>query len=537
MIDDEKIIELFFERSEQGIRELDMKYGKICHNLSYNIVNSRRDAEECVNDAYLGAWNAIPPVHPNPLLSYIVKIVRNISLKTYWRKEAAKRSGHYTVALEEIEGCIADQKTVEDEIEARELARIIEAFLDTNVMNDQYCYQTSKKIRQVFDYKRRNGQYIGAFAPYGYVKHPKDKHRLIIDPDAAEIVKLIFSLFLKGTSKRAIALYLNEHGVPSPSAYKLQKGIPVSTRGYDDPMWGARMIHSILTNPTYTGDLAQGRSRVKSYKVHEVESVPREEWVEVAGTHESIIDYETFDKVQALLQRDTRTSPKGREVHLFSGFLKCADCGRAITRSVGNNNNVYYACSTYKNRSRTACTMHSIKHNRLEAAVLFAVQQQIHLAVSYSEMIARINTAPVKKSQSIRLEELIAAKERELAKISRYKQSLYQDWKDGEITQQDYRDMKADYERQTIALTDVLARLNAERAELANGVKSEHPALVAFTKHQNIDQLSRELLVELIDHIKVYENGNISVRFKFADEFRRIAEYIEINTTKPAVAG
>lgn len=176
------------------------------------------------------------------------------------------------------------------------------------------------------------------------------------------------------------------------------------------------MIHSILTNPTYTGDLAQGRSRVKSYKVHEVESVPREEWVEVAGTHESIIDYETFDKVQALLQRDTRTSPKGREVHLFSGFLKCADCGRAITRSVGNNNNVYYACSTYKNRSRTACTMHSIKHNRLEAAVLFAVQQQIHLAVSYSEMIARINTAPVKKSQSIRLEELIAAKERELAK-------------------------------------------------------------------------------------------------------------------------
>ena len=177
--------------------------------------------------------------------------------------------------------------------------------------------------------------------------------------------------------------------------------------------------------------------------------------------------------------------------------------------------------------------MHSIKHNRLEAAVLFAVQQQVHLAVSYSEMIARINTAPVKKSQSIRLEELIAAKEREMAKISRYKQSLYQDWKDGEITQQDYRDMKADYERQIIALTDVLARLNAERAELANGVKSEHPALVAFTKHQNIDQLSRELLVELIDYIKVYENGNISVRFKFADEFRRIAEYIEINTTNP----
>ena len=117
MIDDEKIIEMFLGRSEQGIRELDIKYGKVCHNLSYHIVGSRQDAEECVNDAYLGAWNAIPPARPNPLLSYLVKIVRNISLKIYWRKEAAKRSSHYTIALEEIE--------------ARELARIIESFLDT----------------------------------------------------------------------------------------------------------------------------------------------------------------------------------------------------------------------------------------------------------------------------------------------------------------------------------------------------------------------------------------------------------------------
>ena len=408
----------------------------------------------------------------------------------------------------------------------------------TNVMNDNYCYQTSKKIRQVFDYKRRNGQYIGAFAPYGYIKHPKDKHKLIVDPDAAETVKLIFSLFLQGTSKRAIALHLNEHGVPSPSAYKLLKGLPVSTRGYDEPMWGGRMIHAILTNPTYTGDLAQGRSRVKSYKVHQIETVPREEWVEVAGTHEAIIDYETFDKVQALLKRDTRTSPEGRKVHLFSGFLKCADCGRAVTRCVSKNNHVYYACSTYKNRSRTACTMHSIKHERLEAAVLFGIQYQVHLAVSYSEAITRINSAPTKKSQSFRLDELIATKEKELAKITRYKQSLYQDWKDGEITQQDYRNMKADYERQVAALSDVLERLTAERAELANGVDNEHPALVAFMKYQNIDKLTREALIDLVDHIKVYENGNISVKCKFADEFRKIAEYIEINTSEiPAVAG
>ncbi len=126
-----KIIELFFARSEQAIQELDIKYGKTCHTIAYNIVNSREDAEECVNEAYLGAWNTIPPAKPSPLPTYICKIVRNISLKAYWRKEATKRSGAYTVAMQEIEPCMADRNTVETEMEAKEIARIIEGFLDT----------------------------------------------------------------------------------------------------------------------------------------------------------------------------------------------------------------------------------------------------------------------------------------------------------------------------------------------------------------------------------------------------------------------
>lgn len=140
MMDDEKIIELFFERSEQGIKELDDKYGVICHNLSYNIVNDRQDAEECVNDAYLGAWNAIPPVRPNPLLTYILKIVRNISLKIYWKKKAAKRDSRYTVALEEIEACIAGRENIEEEIEVKILARIIEEFLDTLTLENRVIF-------------------------------------------------------------------------------------------------------------------------------------------------------------------------------------------------------------------------------------------------------------------------------------------------------------------------------------------------------------------------------------------------------------
>ena len=155
----------------------------------------------------------------------------------------------------------------------------------TNVMNDQYCYQTSKKIRQVFDYKRRNGQYIGSFAPYGYIKDPKDKHQLIVDPEAAEIVKLIYNKTLQGETRRAIVYHLNDHGIPSPTTYRKNKGLPYSCSVSDNPMWGDRVLTNILTNPIYTGDLVQGRRRVKSYKVHEIEAVPEDEWVRVADVN------------------------------------------------------------------------------------------------------------------------------------------------------------------------------------------------------------------------------------------------------------
>ena len=138
-MEDEAIVALLWKRSPQAIEELDKKYGKLCRKLANNIVNSREDAEECVNDAYLGVWNAIPPARPHPLRAYLVKVVRNVAWKVCERRQAAKRSG-CTVALEELEGCLTDGKTVEDEVEARELARLIEAFLDTLTAKERVIF-------------------------------------------------------------------------------------------------------------------------------------------------------------------------------------------------------------------------------------------------------------------------------------------------------------------------------------------------------------------------------------------------------------
>lgn len=456
-------------------------------------------------------------------------------------KDLSRLSRNYTDA-----GSLIENLFVQMNVRFISLAEGIDSYLNpdsisnlivpiTNVINDNFCYQTSKKIRQVFDMKRRNGEFIGGFAAYGYKKNPKDKNALIVDEEAAEIVKNIYEWFLDGMSKNAIVHNLNDRGILCPSEYKKSKGLNYQNpSGSERPLWSSKTVSDILKNRLYVGDMVQGRQRVKSYKIHTQEQVPENEWYIVENTHEPIIERLIFEKVQELLKRDTRTAPQKKKLYLFSGFLRCADCGKAMSRSQVKGT-VYYFCRTYKDQSKTACTKHSVKHNRLEAAVLYAIQQQVYLTVHYANTLEYISTAPLQKSQSIRIEALIDAKEKERSKIMRYKQSIYQDWKDGEITHSDYRHMSEDYERQIAALGEVLKNLHAEREELQNGITAESPCLVVFKKFENIDKLTREVLVELVDHIKVHENGNISVKFKFADELRRVMEYIEINTQSEAV--
>jgi DNA invertase Pin-like site-specific DNA recombinase len=258
----------------------------------------------------------------------------------------------------------------------------------TNVFNENYSAQTSKKIRQVFDYKRRKGQFIGAFAPYGYAKDPEDTHSLIIDEEAAQTVKQIFELFLGGMTKSGIAVHLNDHGVISPADYKRQNGLKYKNSVISDikPLWTHVGIDIILRNRMYTGDMVQGKTRMKSYKIHIQEKLDQDEWFIVEDTHEAIIEREDFERVQQLLVRDTRTAPKQKQLYLFSGFLKCPDCNRSMIRQQ-TKGYVYYRCSTYSSRSKNACTSHAIKHHRLETAVLYAIQRQVHLAVSYSGLL------------------------------------------------------------------------------------------------------------------------------------------------------
>lgn len=407
------------------------------------------------------------------------------------------------------------------------------------LMNDRYAAKTSADVRRTFDTKRRRGEFIGAFAPYGYLKDPQNKNALIVEDAAAPVVQDIFRWFvLEGMNMRSIARRLNGMGIPNPTAYKRQQGLTYqnSCGTANDGLWNQKTVRDILKNQVYTGTMVQGRQAVISYKVHKRYDTDPSDWYIVEDTHRPIIDRGLFDKAQALLRRDTRTAPGRQSVYLFSGFLRCADCGKAMVRNTSKNF-VYYYCRTYREKSADRCSKHAIRADILEQAVLVTVQKQIELVESLAELLEEISAAPAMCAQSGRLDTMKRQRTRELEQANNLLDSLYVDMKAGDLSLEQYRRMKGKLETQVEQLQGELVRIQAEQDGKAQGVTSGDPYLRAFLQYRNIQSLSRGLLVELIKFIYIHEDGSIDIEFNYADQYRRITEFIEDSQKRPRTAG
>ncbi len=398
------------------------------------------------------------------------------------------------------------------------------------LMNDRFAAKTSADVRRTFDAKRRRGEFIGAFAPYGYIKDPEDKNSLLVDEEAAQIVKSIFTWFVQdGMSKSAIAKKLNELGVPNPTAYKnrvqhFKYKNPNSA--VNDGLWCGSLVRKIMINEVYTGSMVQGRHRVISYKVHTQVQVPEDEWYIVPNTHEAIIDKTLFDKAQLLHSRDTRTAPNKDQLYLFSGFLRCADCNKSMRRQV-TKNIVYYYCRTKIDKGQ--CTKHTIREEKLTQAVLDAIRIQINLVESLTDTLDAINQNATIKTESTRLSAMLKLREDELQKIIIAIDNLYLSWQSGEITKEDHRRMRANFGEKADRLRETIEKIKDEINTMAKGVTSDDTYLTAFIKHKNIKTLERGIIVELIDTIYVHEKGQLTIDFVFADELKRVVDFIENN--------
>lgn len=406
------------------------------------------------------------------------------------------------------------------------------------LMNDRYAAKTSLDIRSTFATKRRKGEFIGAFAPYGYQKSPDNKNLLIPDPEAADIVQSIFRWFLyEGMSKNAIARRLNQLGIPNPTAYKQRKGLHYhnSCPSKNDGLWSPGTISAILKNPVYIGTMVQGRQTVISYKVHQKVTVPSEEWIVVPGSHEPILSLDIFEQAQKLQKKHTRATPKTGKLHLFSGLIRCGDCQKAMSRHSAKGI-VYYQCRTYQEKSRKRCAKNTIREDKLYCLLLSIIQTLLCTARSAGQLEGIIQGGQQERMmqddqqermmqdgqqklnlQLSCLDRLLKARRRDLERAFAITDNLYADWKNGDITREEYLRMKEKYSAQASTLKAAIESLQTEYQAACEAESAPDPQLAAILQDGTISQLNRGLLITLLDHICIYRNKEVELWFAFAD--------------------
>lgn len=398
---------------------------------------------------------------------------------------------------------IAVADNADTEVKGNKKARQI-----NGLVNEWYLEDLSENVRMIFDLKRREGQYIGGFPIYGYQKDPANKNHIIIDPEAAEVVRQIFQWLLEGHGKQNIAYMLNEQGIPSPARYKAERGWSCNHPVKNDyGLWNKTTIWRILHNEMYTGTMIQGRRKKVSYKSKVLIDVPEDQWYRVEGTHEPIIDQETFNAVQRSLAVRSKTDGSG-EVHLLSGLVKCMDCGSTMSKVTnckqGRPRTFYLRCKLYADSGKAKlCTRHSIRLDKLEELV----SDRIRYYVQTYYKLEPLDIQPKQDSRREALERERKSLTAQLEKRSQALKTLYLDKVSGILTDGQFADLNQSFLEEKSRLEQRLAKIDSE---LADREKPQQQAdLMERAKELlKLETVPRELVVALVDKIEIGERNS-----------------------------
>ena len=402
-----------------------------------------------------------------------------------------------------------------------------------NIMNESYCRDLSLKIKSAQEARKRNGLFVGTYAAYGYKKQLDNRNKLIIDEEAAEIVKRIFKDFVSGLSKTKIAKNLNEEGIPSPAVYKSLHGINKYVNGYSKTGWKDTIIARLLKDEIYIGTLVQGKRQKISYKIDKFRKVDEENYIRVPNAVEPIIDVETFNKAQLLLKRDTRVCFQG-ELNLFAGFIHCAECkhGMSIKKSKTWDKKSfirYYVCSTYKNCGKSICSSHHINAQKVEDCVLEYIKSCINVATNFEQIVEFINKVKCTTTDTSNLEKILATKKIDLQKKEQFIDGLYPDYRAGIITQTEYQKYKDKATNEYNLILNDIDNLKTQIEEIKQGTCCDNEFIQHFKKYRNIDKLDRKMIVDLIDNIWIHNANYIEIDIKYKDQYAWALEFIQNN--------
>lgn len=396
-----------------------------------------------------------------------------------------------------------------------------------NLLNDAYCRDISVKIKSQLAVKRKRGDFVGSFATYGYQKDPDNHTKLIVDELAAETVQNIFRWKINGVSNQGIADRLNAEKVPSPAARKLQSGAKLSLhfRKSDEPPWSAKAVDRILHNEVYTGKLVQGKTRRLDYRSKKKMNVPMRDWTIVDNTHEAIVPAEQFELVQRILETETRRPNDAETVALFAGFLYCGDCGSRLVRrsaSYKGKRYIYYQCSGSK-QNKGSCTSHNLRDEKLHNIVRNALQMQIQIVMEEAEFVESIRQAQQEPYRVRRIERQIRQLTADKAHTQGIKEKLYGDYAEEILTREDFLNYNELYSKRIEEYERKITELEAEQQNLQTAPNA-YPFLDVYRKYRKLEEITRPMVVELIEKIEVYEGNRVEITFRFHDEIADLLE-------------
>ncbi len=408
-----------------------------------------------------------------------------------------------------------------------------------NILNEYYPRAVSKAVRQVKQKGAQQGKFMNSKPPYGLVKSPLDKHKLIVDEDPAEIVRSIFRQYAAGDSARFIATKLNSAGVLSPRGFYYERlGRPNPKPG-ESTTWCSNTVVQLLKNPAYIGNMAQGKRSVVSFKTKKRRFVRQDDWIIVEGTHEAIIDRETWDIAQQrLLERKHIMTNSNDEISLFAGILRCADCGGSLAfnvkRMTGGEKNIY-KCSRYANHGKGICSAHYITEDRLIEVVKEDLRRNAALAAAdekalINKLLLDVNAGYAKESQAHR--QKFRDTERRITSISAAVKKLFEEKLAGNVPESLFKTLLSDYEREQTALELKLPELHRAIASMETEQRDVSEWVDKIRRYIDRDGLDRETVVALIECItvsEVYEQDgaakqDITIRYRFAHSTKRKKE-------------
>ncbi len=372
-----------------------------------------------------------------------------------------------------------------------------------------YAKDTSNKVRSTILTKAINGECIKAFLPYGYKKDTSNKNKILVDENVAKNVKMIFYLYKSGYSKTQIAKKLNELDIETPLKYKQSNSNYYNPNSDVTYKWNSTVINKILRNPIYVGDLVQLQYNKVNYKIKKVTAVPKDEQVIVSNTHEAIIDKNTFDTVQEMLNKQTNEwNYSNRKRHLLTGLVFCK-CGSRITYNKNHGKVFRCICSSYKKYGNKFCASVHLKESELIDMVSISLKKNIKEYLNFRNL--KYPTLPIKNNTKQELAKLSKKKE----EINKAISNLYEDKMEGNISIETFKVLITKYEKQQKQLNSEISLLSKEKENVQElDSKQLEETMKNLLKFDTINEENKSLVFKLIDKI-IIDDDKINIKYKF----------------------